>query len=63
MGVNVELLDDEFVVEDLLPQIFINEVALGEYIKYHLFLLLHGAFNSKDGVQLIDMKVDRLSVV
>lgn len=63
MDVNVELLDNELVVENFLAQILIDEVALGEYIEYHLFLLLHRALNSKDGVQLIYMEVNRLSVV
>lgn len=41
MRVNMKLLDDQLVVEDFLPQILINEVAFGENIQDHLFLLLH----------------------
>lgn len=63
MRVNMKLLYDQLVVEDLLPQVFINQVASGENIQDHLLLLLHRALDAQDRVQLIDMEVDGLRVV
>lgn len=63
VGVDVELLDDEFVVEDLLPQVLVDEVVFGEDVEDHFFLLLHGALDAEDGVELVDVEVDGVGVV